>query len=88
MCVYRAGKVCLLGLADLPLVELTALEPRITGAVYDALEVERSVASRASYGGTAPERVATTGTPAAMASTGGMPKPSSQIGANAKTSAS
>src|SRR5262249_22321829 len=44
-------------LADLPLVELTTLEPRITDAVYDVLEVERSAASRTSYGGTAPARV-------------------------------
>jgi hypothetical protein len=33
---------------------------------------------------TAPERVATTGVPAAMASTGGMPKPSSQTEGKAK----
>jgi argininosuccinate lyase len=44
-------------LAELPLAELTAIEPAITEAVYDALDVDRSVASRASFGGTAPERV-------------------------------
>ena len=44
-------------LADLPLAELQAIEPAITDAVYQVLDVERSVASRASYGGTAPSRV-------------------------------
>ena len=45
------------GLAELPLEELRAVEPRITEAVYDVLSVESSVASRSSYGGTAPDRV-------------------------------
>jgi argininosuccinate lyase len=44
-------------LAELPLAELQAVEPAITQAVYEALEVERSVAGRTSFGGTAPERV-------------------------------
>src|SRR5216684_4113563 len=44
-------------LAELPLAELQAVEPAITQAVYEALEVERSVASRISFGGTAPSRV-------------------------------
>ena len=44
-------------LAELPLAELQAVEPAITKAVYEALEVDRSVASRTSFGGTAPERV-------------------------------
>jgi len=44
-------------LAELPLAELQAIEPAITAAVYDALSVERSVASRTSFGGTAPARV-------------------------------
>src|SRR5205814_3094030 len=44
-------------LADLPLAELQAVEPTITDAVYQAIDVERSVASRGSYGGTAPSRV-------------------------------
>src|SRR5438876_467575 len=44
-------------LAELPLSELQAVEPAITQAVYEALEVERSVASRTSFGGTAPMRV-------------------------------
>ena len=45
------------GLAELPLEEMQAFEPRITEAVFEVLSVERSVASRASYGGTAPDRV-------------------------------
>jgi argininosuccinate lyase len=44
-------------LAELPLAELQAIEPAITEAVFEVLDVERSVGSRASYGGTAPERV-------------------------------
>jgi argininosuccinate lyase len=44
-------------LADLPLAELQAVEPAITEAVFQVIEVERSVASRASYGGTAPSQV-------------------------------
>jgi argininosuccinate lyase len=44
-------------LAELPLAELQAVEPAIGDAVYDVLDVARSVASRRSYGGTAPERV-------------------------------
>jgi len=44
-------------LAELPLAELQAVEPAITAAVYDVLDPARSVASRTSLGGTAPERV-------------------------------
>jgi argininosuccinate lyase len=39
------------------LAELQAVEPAITEAVFQVIEVERSVGSRASYGGTAPSRV-------------------------------
>ncbi len=41
----------------LPLEAMQSVEPRITRDVYDVLSVERSVASRTSYGGTAPVRV-------------------------------
>ena len=44
-------------LADLPLAELQAVEPAITADVYEVLSPDRSVASRTSFGGTAPERV-------------------------------
>jgi len=44
-------------LADLPLEALQELDPRIDDRVFSVLSVEASVASRTSYGGTAPERV-------------------------------
>jgi argininosuccinate lyase len=44
-------------LPGLPLAELQALEPRITAGVYDVLTPTASVASRMSYGGTAPDQV-------------------------------
>ncbi len=44
-------------LAALPLAELRAIEPAITAAVYDVLDIDRSVASRTSLGGTAPAQV-------------------------------
>ncbi|MEI6559306.1 MAG: argininosuccinate lyase [Rhodospirillaceae bacterium] len=45
------------GLADLDLAAMQAVEPRITDAVFAVLSLEASVASRGSFGGTAPERV-------------------------------
>jgi argininosuccinate lyase len=44
-------------LAELPLSDLQALEPRIDASVYEVLTPAASVASRKSYGGTAPEQV-------------------------------
>ncbi|WP_328702559.1 argininosuccinate lyase [Belnapia mucosa] len=44
-------------LAGLTLAEMQAEEPRITDGVFGVLSVEASVASRACYGGTAPENV-------------------------------
>ena len=44
-------------LAGLALADMRAVEPGITEAVYSALRVEDAVASRTSFGGTAPERV-------------------------------
>ena len=46
------------GLADLSLKELQSIEPSVTADVYTVLSPEASVASRTSYGGTAPIRVA------------------------------
>ncbi|HVN00981.1 MAG TPA: argininosuccinate lyase [Caulobacteraceae bacterium] len=46
-----------LELADLPLGELQAIEPRVTRGVYEVLTPLASAASRTSYGGTSPERV-------------------------------
>ena len=37
--------------------DLQALDGRITSAVYDVLTPQASVASRKSYGGTAPDQV-------------------------------
>ncbi len=45
------------GLSDLPISDLQALDARITPAIYDVLTPEASVASRRSYGGTAPDQV-------------------------------
>ena len=45
------------GLEDLTLAELRGVEPRLGEAVYGVLGVENSVASRTSYGGTAPDNV-------------------------------
>ena len=45
------------GLADLPLDELTALEPGVHAGVYEVLTPQASAASRTSYGGTAPDQV-------------------------------
>ncbi len=44
-------------LIDLPLDDMQAAEPRITKDVYTVLSIDSSIASRASEGGTAPERV-------------------------------
>ncbi len=53
----RRADALRLTLADLPLEELQALEPRITADVYAVLTPAASVASRKSYGGTAPAQV-------------------------------
>jgi argininosuccinate lyase len=45
-------------LAGLTLAEMQAEEPGITADIFSVLSVEASVASRRSYGGTAPENVA------------------------------
>jgi argininosuccinate lyase len=46
-----------LPLDKLPLKTMQAIEPRITNAVFAVLSVEKSVKSRAVYGGTAPSNV-------------------------------
>jgi len=45
-------------LDGLGLAEMQSVEPRLTEAVFSVLSVENSVASRRSFGGTAPENVA------------------------------
>lgn len=44
-------------LADLSLAEMQAVEPGIHDGIFEVLSVERSVASRTSFGGTAPDLV-------------------------------
>ncbi len=45
------------GLAALSLVDLKAIDPRVGAGIFDVLTVDASVASRSSYGGTAPDQV-------------------------------
>ena len=44
-------------LDQVPLADLQAIDPRITAGVFDVLSVDASVASRRSFGGTAPDNV-------------------------------
>jgi argininosuccinate lyase len=46
-----------LALAELPLEDLQEVDARIDARVHEVLTVDASLASRTSYGGTAPERV-------------------------------
>ncbi|HEX8512307.1 MAG TPA: argininosuccinate lyase [Allosphingosinicella sp.] len=55
--VVAAAEASGVGLADLELQTLRGIDPRIDERVYGVLTVDASVASRTSYGGTAPERV-------------------------------
>jgi argininosuccinate lyase len=55
--VARAEALRVGDLADLPMGEFWAVDERITEAARGALTVEKSVESRDSYGGTAPQRV-------------------------------
>ena len=44
-------------LHKVPLEAMQAVEPKITEAVFGVLSVDKSVRSRVSYGGTAPQNV-------------------------------
>ena len=55
--IVRLAEVGGCDLADVPLKDMQAVEPAITQAVYDAIGLDQSVASRRSFGGTAPVRV-------------------------------
>ncbi len=57
--IVKRAEVLGCTLAELPLGELQAMEPAITDTVYDVLDAAKSVASRTSFGGTAPESVRT-----------------------------
>jgi argininosuccinate lyase len=56
--VKRAEEIGV-SLAELSLADMQAIEPLITGAVFEVLDVDNSVRSRDSFGGTAPDRVRT-----------------------------
>src|ERR1700757_2059512 len=56
--IVRLAEAKKLDLADLTLAEMQSIEPRITAELFNVLTVEASVASRQSYGGTAPGNVA------------------------------
>jgi argininosuccinate lyase len=55
--IVGAAEQAGVALDRLPLASMQAIEPRITKDVHAVLSVERSVASRASFGGTAPKNV-------------------------------
>ena len=55
--IVAAAEAQGLPLDRLPLTAMQAVEPAITDEVYSVLAVERSVASRRSFGGTAPDNV-------------------------------
>jgi len=55
--IVVAAEKASVALDKLPLAAMQAIEPRITKDVYAVLSVERSVASRSSFGGTAPKNV-------------------------------
>jgi argininosuccinate lyase len=55
--VVKAAETAGVTLAELSLDTLKGIDPRIDGSVYAVLTVDASVASRKSYGGTAPEQV-------------------------------
>jgi len=54
--VFRAAEKGI-GLEELSLAEMQEAEPRIDESVFSVLGVEKSVSSRTSFGGTAPENV-------------------------------
>ncbi len=55
--IVAAAEAQNLTLDKLPLEAMRAVEPRITADVFSVLSPERSVSSRTSYGGTAPQNV-------------------------------
>jgi argininosuccinate lyase len=55
--IVKAAEQRGVDLENLPLAAMQAVEPRISNDVYSVLSVEKSVKSRKSYGGTAPQNV-------------------------------
>jgi argininosuccinate lyase len=56
--IVKAAEAQGLALDEMPLAAMQAVEPRITAAVFERLSLDKSVASRNSFGGTAPAQVA------------------------------
>jgi argininosuccinate lyase len=55
--LVKAAEAAGVDLPELPLERMRAEHPGITAQVYEVLGIDNSVASRQSYGGTAPVRV-------------------------------
>ena len=55
--IVRLAESRKIALAGVPLAAMQEIEPRITAEVFTVLDVESSVASRTSFGGTSPVRV-------------------------------
>ena len=55
--IVKLAETLGIDLDALSLADMQGVEPRITAAVFDVLSVDNSVASRISFGGTAPESV-------------------------------
>ena len=55
--LVAAAEAKRVGLEDLALADMQAVEPRIDDRVFGVLGVDNSVRSRTSYGGTAPDQV-------------------------------
>jgi argininosuccinate lyase len=56
--IVAAAEKAGVALDKLPIEAMQKVEPKITKDVFKVLSVERSVTSRTSYGGTAPQNVA------------------------------
>lgn len=55
--IVKAAETKGVTLAELPLADMQAVEPKITDDIFSVLSVEASVNSRTSFGGTAPSNV-------------------------------
>ncbi len=55
--IVKAAENAGLDLAHVPLETMTKIEPRIDASVFEVLKIDKSVESRRSFGGTAPQNV-------------------------------
>jgi argininosuccinate lyase len=55
--IVKAAEKAGLDLAQVPLETMKKIEPRVDAAVFDVLKIDKSVESRRSFGGTAPQNV-------------------------------